>query len=203
MLCQKGIVLKNGHVDMTGDVTECVDHYLISSAQKDIVSFVKDVSPFREEYKFLTHSVDFIEVEMLNQNPGAIATDEPLQFRVRLKCSHADTKFQICVFFINTAGIRVLFCMTDEIFVPKGKEIFDVCIKIPYHSLPRGRYSVRFETNLQHFDTGSIHFDFIADALSFYVKYVHADRKDEYLFWNANFGETLQIEERIPIRICL
>ena len=201
MLCDKGILLSNGQVELTGSALECVDYYLTTSARSDIVSQVTDVSTYRENYAFLTHDIDFTYLEMLNEQPDSIATDEPLKFKVRLKCTHNANKFQLCVFFLNTADIRVLFCMTDELEVPVDRDEFEVEITIPHHSLPRGRYSVRFETNLQHFDTGSIHFDFIKKGLSFNVKYIHKEKKDEYLFWNSAFGETLQLEEKVFAKI--
>ena len=202
MLCNKGILLSKGQVELKGTASECVDYYLTTSASSDIVSKVTNVSKYREHYAFLTHDIDFIQVEMLNEHPDSISTDEPLEFKVRLKCTHNASKFQICVFFLNTSDVRVLFCMTDVLDVPINKEEFDVEISIPNHTLPRGRYSVRFETNLQHFDTGSIHYDFLKNVLSFNVKYIHKEKKDEYLFWNSSFGETLQLEEKIPTRIC-
>ena len=192
MLCNRGILLNNGQIEMMGTAEECVDHYLNVSNRMDIVSRRDDVSSCRE-HNFFRSDVEFVSVMMLNEHPDAIATDEPLRFRVRLKATHNAPVFQLCLFFLNASGIRVLFCQTEELEVPEDRDEFDVEVEIPNHSLPRGRYNVRFETNLQHFDTGSVHFDFLLDALSFNVRYVHKDKKDEYLYWESEWGHILQL----------
>ena len=91
--------------------------------------------------------------------------------------------------------------MTKTLSVPMGKKEFEVKVDIPYHSLPKGRYSVRMETNLQDFNKGSKHFDFVHHVLSFEIKYIHQEKKDEFLFWNTNFGETLQLEKIVLAEI--
>lgn len=166
----------------------------------DIVSRRDDVSSCRQQLCF-RRDVEFVSVMMLNEHPDSIATDEPLRFRVHMKVTHNAPKFQLCVFFLNASSIRVLFCQTKEIEVPGDRDEFDVEMEIPYHSLLRGRYDVRFEANLHPFDTGSIHFDFLSDALSFNVKYIHKDKKDEYLYWDSDWGHILQLENNIVAKM--
>ena len=199
MLCNKGVVLQNGMVNMTGTADDCVNHYMNAVAIKDIVSKVQITDDHRENFPFLTHDIDFVSVEMLNETPEAIATDEALRFRVRLRCTHRQNRFQLCVFFQNSADVRVSFYMTDVIEIPSNKDEFDLNVTIPNHYLPKGRYSIRFETNLQDFSEGSTHFDFVHHVLSFEVKYIHKEKKDEYLFWHPNFGETLHLGEHIVV----
>lgn len=195
MLCNKGIILKNGMIERTGTAEDCVDFYLETMRDIDIVSKVDDVAPYREHYSMLIHGIDFVAVEMLNEHPEAVATDEPLRFRTRIKADHSNSDFQLCIFFINTSDVRVQFCMTATLKVPVDKDIFDVEAEIPNHHLPKGRYFVRFETNNQDFSKGSTHFDFLQNVLSFEIKYIHKSEKDEYLFWQPSFGQTLLLGE--------
>jgi len=202
MLCNNGIVLNNGMVDYMGGAEECVNKYLEMQQEIEIVTKIEDVDPFREHFPFLLHGVDFVAVEMLNEHPDAIATDEPLKFRTKMKCNHNYSAFQLCIFFINTSDVRVQFCMTSTLNVPDNKDLFDIEVEISEHHLPKGRYYVRFETNDQDFSEGSTHFDFIQNVLSFEVKYIHKDKKDEYLFWHPNFGQTLLLgSKNIKTRI--
>ena len=201
MLCNNGLVLQNGKIEYTGTAQDCVNHYLSAVAIENIVSKVTITEKHREHFPFLTHDIDFLEVEMLNEEPSFIANDEPLKFRVKLKATHIAPKFQLCIFIQDSGCVRVLFCQTEVINVPKNRDIFDVEVTVPYHSLPKGRYSVRFETNLQDFSEGSTHFDFVQNTLAFEVKYIHYAKKDEFLFWDSHFGETLQLEKIIQAKI--
>ena len=56
-------------------------------------------------------------------------------------------------------------------------------------------------TNLQDFNKGSKHFDFIHHVLSFDVKFIHKRQKDEFLFWHPNFGNTLHLENDIDFQL--
>ncbi len=193
MLCAQGLVLSDGRLDFSGDISSCVDHYLKNVSISDIVSDVIIHDCHREHFPFLTYAISFLEVEMLNADPSAIATDEPLDFRVRLRQNHTTDRFQLCVFFQDSTDVRVAFYMTEVLTCPADSDEFYLVIHIPVHTLPQGRYSVRFETNLQDFNRGSTHFDFVHHVLSFEVKYIHQEFKDEFLFWHQEFGQTLHI----------
>ena len=197
MLCNRGLVLHNGGVNMMGSAEECVNHYINSLAIEKIVRKTIIEEKHRDNYSFLTKDIEFKEVSILNENPEAIANDEPLQFSAKLIHNHGSKEFQLCIFFQNVSDVRVVFCMTKTLSIPDEKKEFEVKVCIPRHSLPKGRYSVRMETNLQNFSSGSKHFDFVHHVLSFQVKYIHQEKKDEFLFWNSNFGETLQLEKCI------
>ncbi|MBR2089666.1 MAG: ABC transporter ATP-binding protein [Fibrobacter sp.] len=201
MLCSKGIVLQNGSIAMTGSAEDCVNHYINSLAIEKIVQRTVITAKHRENFSFLTKDIEFKEVAILNENPEAIANDEPLIFSTKLVHNHGSRNFQLCIFFQNVSDVRVVFCMTKTLSVPSGKKEFEVKVNIPYHSLPKGRYSVRMETNLQDFNTGSRHFDFVHHVLSFEIKYIHQIKKDEFLFWNSNFGETLLLEDSLKVQI--
>ena len=91
--------------------------------------------------------------------------------------------------------------MTDIITAPDNRDVFEVKVNAKHHGLPKGRYSVRMETNLQDFNKGSKHFDFIHHVLSFDVKFIHKRQKDEFLFWHPNFGNTLHLENDIDFQL--
>jgi len=192
-LCTHGMVLNNGQIVKTGTIQECIEHYIDTSAGVGLVSKVEDVSMFRENFGLLLHGIDFVSVEMLNPNVGELATDDTLKFKARMRSNEKYSRFQLCVFFINTSDVRICFSMTETLIIPEGRNEFDVEISIKNHNLPRGRYMVRFEANDQDFASGGIHFDFIRNVLSFEIKYIHASEKKEYLFWDASFGETLAL----------
>ena len=201
MLCDKGMVLSQGQIAMTGTAEDCVNHYLDHLAVKDIVSRVEINASHLENIATLTHDVSFLYAEMCNEHPDAVATDETLLFNVRFKNNHRSDKFQLCVFFQNTSEVRVGFYMSDVLQIPNDKDEFEVRVAISDHGLPRGRYSVRMEANLQDFSLGSTHYEFVHHILSFEVKYMHKEKKDEYLFWHPSWGETLHLGKQISAEI--
>lgn len=201
MLCDSCLVLNNGLLEMQGPSEYCVAHYLQAVAIRDIVSYVKIEERHRDSFPFLTHAISFVEVEMQNKDPYGIANDEPLEFRVRLRQDYSAKDFQLCLFFQDASDVRISFYMTEILQCPVDRDEFDVFVTIPVHSLPKGRYSVRLETNLQDFSKGSLHYDFVHHTLSFEVKYIHQNQKDEFLFWHPDFGQTLHLEKEITARI--
>lgn len=195
MLCTRGLVLHNGLLEKRGTAEECVDYYLGNDITQDIVTHTDIQDYHRDKYPFLTYDIVFHSVDILNSAPEEIATDEDLHFKVKLSATHKAKMFQIAVFFQDSSDIRVAFYQTETLVIPEDRDTFEVEIAIKNHNLPRGRYSVRFEANLQDFSTGSQHFDFVHHVLSFSVKYIHQAQKDEYLFWQPEFGQTLHLGE--------
>ena len=193
MLCKTGIVLKNGILDYSGEIGDCVDYYLQENNIDNVERKVVISDAHREKYEFLNGGLLFDEAEILNDDPSAIATDEDIVLRISLKNEKQIDAFQLCVFFQDSDDARVCFFMSDTITPPKGQEKFTITTTLKNHYLPRGNYSIRLETNYQDFTKGSTHFDFVHHTLYFNIKYIHKDKKDEYLFWNKNFGQTLHL----------
>ena len=193
MLCNTGVVLKNGILDYSGKIGDCIDYYLQENnadcfERKVIISDIH-----REKYEFLNGGLFFDEVEILNDNPSEIATDEDIVLSIGLKKEKQIGAFQLCVFFQDSDDARVCFFMSETINPPKEQEKFRIITTLKNHYLPRGKYSIRLETNYQDFSKGSTHFDFVHHILYFSIKYIHKNKKDEYLFWSKNFGQTLHL----------
>lgn len=193
MLCRTGIVLKNGFLDYSGIIGECVDFYLQENNVDNVNRRVMINDTHREKYEFLNGGILFDEVEILNDDPSAIATDEDIVLRIDLRNEKHIDAFQLCVFFQDCDDERVCFFMSETITPPKGKDKITIISTIKNHYLPKGNYSIRLETNHQDFTKGSTHFDFVHHTLFFNIKYIHKNNKDEYLFWNKNFGQTLHL----------
>lgn len=188
MLCTKGIVLKNGMIEMLGTAEECVDHYLDRELH-DIVSHIVVTDLYRPFPTHFLREIEFLELWMLNESPGTIATDEPLRFRIKLRRNDKrKSSFQLILFFQNIEDIRVALYKTDSIDLTLCPDEFYMNVTVPKSALPKGRYSVRFETNDWDFSTGSYPMDYVEHTLSFEVKYVHSQQKDEYLQWHPSWG---------------
>ena len=133
------------------------------------------------------------EVEILNEDPTSIATDENIRLRIKMSNKKNIDAFQLCVFIQDEDDVRVCFFMSETINPSKYESPFNIITTLKHHGLPKGNYSIRLEANDQDFSKGSSHFDFVHHTIYFTIKHIHQKEKDEYLFWNKNFGQTLHL----------
>ena len=196
MLCKNGIILNNGTLVFSGETGDCINRYLHENRTDSFERKVVISDKHRDKYDLLNGGIIFEDVEILNDDPSEMATDEDIILRIHLKNEKNIETFQLCVFFQDNDDERVCFFMSDEINSPKGQSHIEIISTIKNHHLPKGTYSIRLETNLQDFSKGSIHYDFIHHVMYFNVKYIHKEKKDEYLFWSKNFGQTLHLGEK-------
>ena len=200
-LCTRGVVLKNGMVDYMGDIQSCVDRYV--SGNDDYANTHAIIGPKDHADKgAFRHDVEFQEITMLTDHADEMATDEPLEFDIVFKHIIPSTEqFQCNVIISNAEGLRLAFYVSDLIKVPKGKECFTTHLTIPNPGLPRGRYTVRFEAGIQDHNRGTYPYDHLRDVISFEVKYIHKDKKDEYLFWDASWGLRIHNNNEIIAKV--
>lgn len=198
MLCNNGIVLNNGTIDMVGAINECVERY-ISNAQSEIRSHCVITEKNRQGNGLYSRKIEIVEVWLNNANPAEIATDEPLDMIIRLKRSEGyEGNFQIGVVISNVEGVRVAYYLSEEMVSNKDRE-FKLQITIPHHSLPKGIYTIKFEALLVNFNTGGYPFDYANNALCFEIKYIHKELHDEYLHWKSSWGLRLHRNDQFVI----
>lgn len=200
-LCTKGVVLKNGMVDYMGDIQSCVDRYV--SGNEEYANTHALIGPNDHADKgVFRHDVEFQEISMITDHPNEMATDEPLEFDIIFKHKVLSTdKFQCNVIISNAEGLRLAFYVSDVVKIPVGKDTFTMHVSIPNPGLPRGRYMVRFEAGIQDHNKGTYPYDHLYDVISFEIKYIHKDKKDEYLFWDASWGLRIHDNKEITTSI--
>jgi len=189
-LCKNGVILKNGMVDYIGTASDCVSRY-VSDGFSDIEPHrvITSSDHIHNEEGSLNHNIEFLEVSLLNDNPSCLATDESISFDIKCRCNNRNSnQFQCNVIFTNTEGIRVALYTTDLIMVPDTKDEFVFNITILKPALPRGLYKVRFEAEIIDYSKGVYKFDHLKDVLSFEIRYIHKEKKDEYLLWDSSWG---------------
>ena len=199
MLCNKGVVLKDGMLDMIGSVDECVDHY-IQRQIADTVSHTFITNEHRSDRGRFKRELEFMEAWLLNPNSSMMANDEPLLIRLKVKRNSPIAQAQFNVIILNGLDVRVAFYHPSSINIPDQNEFF-VNIQIPHPALPRGVYQLRFEAVVADFSSASKHFDVVSNVLSFNIKYIHSAKKDEFLHWNYNWGNTFHENEGIDVSI--
>lgn len=198
MLCNSGILLKNGEIDMVGSAAECINKY-ISNSQSEICSHCVVSNKNRQVNGLYLKEIEIMEVWLDNPLPAEIATDESLELTIALRKSESyNGNYQIGVVISNIEGLRVAYYLSDE--MTSTKKDFKLHLSIPNHSLPKGIYTVKIEALLVDFNNGGYPFDYANNALCFEVKYIHKALQDEYLHWKSNWGVRLHDNKQFEIR---
>ena len=199
-LCKSGIVLKNGMIEMMGTADECVDFYTETSIEKLIGSAVVDSKkhrPYGSEN--LLHDIEILEAKMCN-DVNAVSLDEPLDFKIKLKKNKLDVPdFHVTLIFTNEQDVRVAMFDSAPVSYSSSSEITDISVSIPHHGLAKGKYRVDVEVGNKDYHMGSRNYDMAINLLSFEVKYIHRDKKDEFFSWSRTWGETLHHEEGVYV----
>ena len=200
-LCHKGIVLEKGSIDFSGNVDDAINKYLklIESPQKTIIRNIpnKDKGD-NDRYK---REIEIVEAQLLNENPSEIANNEPLLFELTLKRNDSKIEMvQVCTSFENEEDLRVTYHVSKSIPISKPKT--KVQLNIRKHNLTPGKYYARLEVGIRDFSRGGFcfNYDAINRALSFNVKYIHQEKKDEFTLWNNLWGRTYHDDDSIEIK---
>ena len=184
-LCRTGVVLENGYVSMIDDVEACVDYYLQN--QDSIVFNSSIITEDHRRKLFRTKEFEYVEVSMLN-NPNEIATEEPLEFVLKVKRnSHKYKKLQVGILINNQYGVRVGVCDTSEVDVPDLDE-FVVKVEFFDHQLAKGFYTLDFALNIHDYISGYKAFDAVYNVVGFEVSHVDIEHKQLIVSWPSRNG---------------
>jgi ABC-type polysaccharide/polyol phosphate transport system ATPase subunit len=198
-LCNHGVVLKNGMLDMLGNVNDCVDYYQEINVA-ELKSEWKDFDGRMEPC--YTGDIKFKRIKILN-DVTEIGTDEPISIELEMEINNrSKTECQYSVVFANTADISVLTYNTDFVPIPKNKDTFVVNLELLHHGLPKGKYKVGFNVGVKNFSETIYFYDVVhCGELSMEVKYVNKGLKTEYLMWQKDFTEVLHDKEFISAKV--
>ena len=199
-LCKNGIVLKNGMVDFTGPILNCVDQYLKRGSVDVITNHVEITDNHRLTKGILLFDVVIKSADLLNDDPENIATDEPLIFNVNFHRNNMKREeFQYNIEFFDANENVVSYYHSDLIQIPDEIEDFSLHIKIPKHALPKGRYFVKMEAVITDHLT-CLPFDSCFNTLSFEVTQVSKQGPIYYQDWFPGYGLTVHNQDEFEIK---
>lgn len=184
-LCKSGILLKNGMIDYIGTAEDCVDRYIGSTdteTSSNVVFGPKDHMPW------VAREMEFLEMRILN-DPNAIATDEDLDFVLRVR-RNAPIAKSCCysVFFLDTEERAIVQYVTEMMDVPADRDEYEVRLHVKDHHLTKGAYIVKIEMGVKDFSMGITNYDQIDHAMAIEVKHITSAEKKEYSFWQRSWG---------------
>ena len=189
-LCNSGVVLKNGQIDMIGTANDCVDYY-VGNNIKTLCSQA-DITDEHRRFEYTTRELELISVKQLG-NVDELATDEELEFEILVKKNKNISQASMEIMINNQQDYRMGSFLSDykDLSSIEIGNTFIWKVLIKNHNLVRGRYTVSFNIGLKNIQFGNKDFDVVHCVLTFNVLYVSKDSKQLYSYWPDYNGNLL------------
>lgn len=166
-LCNNGIVLKNGLIDYTGNVDECINAYLSQNTELSSIP-IRDVSNIKRS-KGNQNAIKKVWIENSNNQPTLVfLMGEMMNFCFNFDLIHTSDNINVGFGIEDVHGSRI-FSMNNEILdgvffknVKSGVAMF----KIPQNILQPGGYFL----SVSIVSGGVEWIDFVPQALNFFVE---------------------------------
>ena len=188
-LCKTGIVLNQGQVAFSGSAEEAIGFYTDSNVHNCARKVLINDRDHRD--CILPKDLEFIEAEMLNEDIEHLATDEPLNFKLKIKKNNPSIQsFNFGLHITNSSDICVGTVVSNSINSP-NKDIFELCCSINSHNLVKGNYQARFNIGIKDVSLGIRDYDVLKNVLAFSIEYVKKAERSSYSVWHSNWGNHL------------
>lgn len=183
-LCKKGIILHNGLIDFTGEINEVVDTYL--SKSRNALNRKTIVEP-KHRLFHVNKDIELTEVELLNETE--IATNEPLQMRLKLKVNNPSKKEVRIKGMLNASNGSRVGCLFSKHFqVPSEQNPFDIQLTLHNHNLAKGQYTLDFNIGLGDPTSAITDYDLVYNTLTFEVIYDDLESRELITKWSPTWG---------------
>ena len=185
--CVSGVILDKGSIKKVGTAEECVSEY-IGSNFSTLCSFA-DITDAHRRYQYTGKEIELLSAKMYG-NVNEIASNQPLEFEVKMRKNKAVDKATIEIMFNNQSDVRVGSYLSDYIDLTKVRVGEDFTMKtiINQHNLAKGKYGVCFNVGQKDVHVGLKDYDVVHNVLSFSVIYVDVVKKDSFAFWPSYSG---------------
>jgi lipopolysaccharide transport system ATP-binding protein len=186
-LCVSGVILDKGSIKKVGTADECVSEY-IGSNFSTLCSFA-DITDAHRRYQYTGREIELLSAKM-NGNVNEIASNQPLEFEVKMRKNKAVDKATLEIMFNNQSDVRVGSYLSNHIDLTKVRVGEDFTLKtiINHHNFAKGKYGVCFNVGQKDVHLGLKDYDVVHNVLSFSVVYVDMVKKDNFTFWPSYNG---------------
>ena len=201
-LCKTGVVLNQGKIAYTGTANDAIDHYIGSSFDNHESHILIGKKNRTQQFVGVKQDIEMKEISILNKDPSAIATNEPLELELLMKRNTSRIKeCQYSVVITDISDLKVLNIVSKLTEIPQDIDVFKVKIKITEHGLPKGKYTINIAVGRKNYEEANVNYDVAMNLLSFEIKYVDVISKKEYGTWNKSWGIILHNQECIETSI--
>ena len=188
-LCRSGIVLDKGSVAYTGDAKDCVNWYVGSNISE--LSCYEEITENMREIKPHSRKVEIVSVGLKSDETMEFATNEPLEFTIKLRKNDAKVDHAVMeIMFNNQYDVRIGSYISETIDLSniKKEETFTLNVTIVNHNLAKGRYHVCFNICQKDLNAVPVDYDIIHNVLAFCVEYNDYIKKDAIIRWPEDWG---------------
>ena len=183
-LCKSGILLEKGKISFQGTAVECINAYL--DVEKD--RYLTETTISDKYRKYLRYKqIEILSVKLLNPTPELYSGEEVVA-QVKMRRNERNiSRFTLEMMVYDVMGKRVGAYISPVMECGDRDEITAV-IGLSQHNLAKGKYYLGFNVGLKTDEYEFTDYDIVFDVLSFNVKYLSSDRKDEIKLWRDDWG---------------
>ena len=183
-LCRSGILMEKGQISFQGTAVECINTYL--DVEKD--RYLTETTITDKYRKYLRYKqIEILSVRLLNPSPELYSGEEVIA-EVKMRRNERNIeKFTLEMMVYDVMGKRVGAYISPVTACGDDDDITAV-IGLRNHNLAKGKYYLGFNVCLKTDEYEFIDYDIVFDVLSFQVKYLSSDRKEEIKLWRDDWG---------------
>ena len=203
-LCHNGIVLKNGMIDMVGNIDDCVNHYLcVEREDSNFHNFVEIKPEHRIKQGFGALELEFLSAKLLNEDIEHISSDEPLIVELEIRRNKKTISECHCgIVLKDLQDNRFAMIETPLITIPDGKDVFKIMMNVKHHNLAYGKYKMQFEVGVHDFGMQTVNYDIVQNVMFFNVTHI-SKHPEEILYngWSDSYGHILLDKNIIDVSV--
>lgn len=163
LLCNKGLLLSNGRVEMYSNIIDVTDKYY-----KDFNTYIQKYI-FERKISENSKIIQFRKIELINESINSIIYfNDEIAFKVSIEVLNKISN-SIITFIIRTKGNDILWSFDTDfnqnILNKRDKGLYTYYIKIPRYLLKVGYYTVSFNSGI----IGGEIIDNVDNAISFSI----------------------------------
>ncbi len=190
-LCQNGVLLKHGQVEIISHIENVIEKYNTEEADTTEMTIQKvTLDSFQKTPEELKNILTFLSVEFYEKRQNNVyATNEPIDFLIKLKNTKSLKNFNINVGInrIDDTPVGLSFNQADISL--HSPSIFEVLLSLKEHNLSKGKYYINLSLSFgNHTDTGIEAQDIIVKVLFFEILYNDMAKKDMITVWSQSWG---------------
>lgn len=193
-LCDYGVLLNKGSVEMIGPVDKVVDQYISSASSIPDIQKARIDNSYRR--KAGTMNVEFVEIERLSAR--TLAINEPIVIGFRFKKNDNFRPKARIVGMLNYGnGSRVGLFFSEYINLAEKGNYFDIILQVNGTNLTIGSYYFDFSLSEGDITSGLSNLDLVYRTINFEVKYYDKNHEKLISLWDPKWGRSCYLDVEI------
>lgn len=184
-LCNTGVVLNNGIVQIIGSVNDAVDYYLNSSIVNKTSNYVQITNKYRDSG--FSGDVTFVSFRLLKES-ATYASNEDIEIEIIIHGNRSKKDCRINCTIWNSQLEPVGSIVSMQPFDINEGETAVIGYTIKHSNLTLGRYTFTFSIGTGDAIQGLTLYDAVRHFISFEIDKIHSSSNEYYSMWNREWG---------------